>query len=278
MATGKESLYNYNNGLYSETGYPFAGGQLKLQASYSSSVYDASNLQSMVYVSVTLYNIGIDWGYHTGREVNVYWNDSLVASFNPPNLLTSLNVPHVSSLGSAAFPVQHQPDGTCTGTLKVEWNSVILEYTVSGVTINVTELGCKANVSLEPISGGTVPTDVFLVNGKNFLPILQGDIEWARADVNRKSITTMDGTEWMNEKRRHKAAIKILDMSAEQYAEYAAFLATNPAAITYSDSEDGTVKTSTFYITDIKHTKHKVAAGVTYLTGISFNISEKIAT
>lgn len=278
MATGKESLYNYNNGLYSANGYPFSGGQLKLQASYSSSIYDASNLQSMIYVNVTLYNIGIDWGYSPGREVNIYWNDSLVASFNPPNLFTSLNVPHVSSLGTAAFPVQHQPDGTCTGTLKVEWNSVVLAYTVSGQTINVTELGCKASVVLEPIQGGVAPTDVFMVNGTNFLPVLKEDLAFTRAEVNRKSVITMDGTEWAKEKVRHKAEVKLMDMSAEQYAQYASALATNPGSVTYTDAESGIIRTGTFYFTDIKHTKHKVMAGVIYLAEISFNISEKTAT
>lgn len=278
MATGKESLYNYNGREYSPTGYPFPGGQIKLQASYSTSVLDADSKQSMVYVTITLYNIGIDWGYHPGREVNVYWNDNLVATFNPPNLQTSLNVPHVSSLGTAGFPVQHQEDGTCTGVIKVEWNSVILAYTVSGQTINIAELGCKANVICDPIGGGAVPPDVFLVNGINFLNVLKQDIEWTRAEVNRKSITTMNGTEWAQEKKRHKAQIKLLDMSADQYAIFAGALATNPGSIAYLDAEDGTIKTGTFYIMNIKYTKHKIAAGVIYLTGISFDISEMTAT
>lgn len=279
MATGKETKYNYNGGSYSATGYPFAGGQLKLQMSYSTSVHDAANLQSTVFLTVTLYNIGIDWAYYSGRDVTVYWNNNQVAKFAPPGLHESINVPHVNTLGTTSFIVQHQQDGTCTGTLKVEWASTVLDYTISGVTKSITELGCSATVTPETISGGTIPSDVFSINGKSFLNILQYDgLEFSRAEVNKKSVVTMDGTEWAKEKKRHTASVKVMDMSSAQWAEYATYLATNPAQITYKDDEDGKVKTGTFYITNIKQTKRRVIPGLTYLTGISFELSEKSAT
>lgn len=278
MATGRETSYNYNNGSYSSTGYPFSKDQLSLQASYSSSLYDADNLQSIVYVAITLNNIGIDWGYQSGREVNVYWNDNLVASFAPPNLKTVLDRSHVTTIGSASFIVQHTDEEVLTGTLKVEWNTVVLAYTVDGVTKNITELGCKADVMLEAVDGKP-PTDLLVINGKSFLSIIQENgIEVARATVNKKSVLTMDGTEWINEKNKHTIAVKLLDMSADQYAEYAAYLNTNPASVLYKDSETGQAITSVFYITDIKYTKKKVITGLTYLTDISFNLSEKTAT
>ena len=279
MATGRETSYNYNNGAYSASGYPFPGGQLKLQASYSTSVYDAENLQSVVYVAITLYNIGIDWEYQTGREVSIYWNNQLITTFVPPGMHVAINIPHTTSVGSASFVVQHNADGTCTGELKVEWASTVLQYTVSGVTINVTELGCKATVTPETISGGTVPTDVFSINGKSFLSIVQKDgLDVSRAEVNKKSVITMDGTEWASEKKRHTISVKLMDMSSEQFSEYAAYLATNPAAVVYTDSEDGLVHNGTFYISNIRHVKRKVITGVTYLTGLSFDLSEKTAT
>lgn len=279
MSIGKENLYNYNNGAYSATGYPFQADQLKLQASYSTSVYDAGNLQSVVYVTVTLANIGIDWGYSSGKEVSLYWNDNLVSTFNPPNLYTQINVPNVTTLGTASFPVQHQQDGTCTGTLKVEWNSRYLMYTVGGVSINVTELGCKATVTPDTISGGTVPTDVFLINGKSFIEVLKKDgLEFSRAEVNKKSVITMSGTEWATEKKRHTIKVSLLDMSGDQYSEYAGYMATNPASVTYKDEETGKILTSTFYISEVKHKKRMVIPGVTYLTEISFVLTERFAT
>lgn len=280
MATGRESLYNWNNGAYSATGYPFQANQLKLQASYSTSVYDTVSLQSTVYVSVTLANIGIDWGYFEGREVSVYWNDALVAKINPPNLQTSINVNHVTSLGNVSFPVQHQSDGTCSGTLKVEWATVVLAYTVGGVTKNITELGCKASVVADPIEveTGTIPTDLLMINGINFLSVCQKDgIEISRAEVNKKSVITMNGTEWAKERIRHTISVKLLDMSSDQFAEYAAALATNPGAVSYRDAEDGMLHSSAFYILNIKYTKRMVIPGVVYLTGISFELSERSA-
>ncbi len=279
MATGKQSLYNWNNGNYSDTGYPFEAYQLSLQASFSTSVYDTQNLQSMVYVSVTLANIGIDWGYRSGREVKLYWNGTQVASFNPPNLLTQNNVSHTTALGAASFPVQHTSDGQCVGELKVEWTTEVLAYTVNGVTKNVTELGCKGTVIAEPISGGTSISDVFLINGKDFIPIIkEGGIEITRADANTKSVTTMSGTEWKKALNRHDIKLSFMDMSSQQYQEYAASLATNPAAVVYRDDEDGQIKMGTFYITNIRSVKRQALPGVTFLVNLSLELREKTAS
>lgn len=274
MATGIQSLYNYNNGTYSATGYPFANGKFKLQYSYSTSILSKNNLQSTVSVSINVANYGLDIG---ARQLKVYWNGTLQKTINTPAIKNKNNYPHTSILGETSFTVQHDNSGHCSGTLTVEWLCSPLTYS----DVNITELGARGEVTPNdiPISGGGAYDHDYslIINGQEMIPYIQDNgISVSRADRSSSTVTTLDGTDWKSSIEKHKFSVKIKNMSAEQYKTLISkYLLTNPGSVSYKNVDRDNTVSGTFYFFNIKYNIKRVVGNTTYLTNISFDMEER---
>lgn len=91
-----------------------------------------------------------------------------------------------------------------------------------------------------------------------------------------KTVTTLDGTEYTHYVTKYKLDISLLDnLIGSKFTILKSYLATNPAAVTFSNFETGLTFSGTFYIKDLKYQLKKSYGGDAILSGVSFSLIER---
>ena len=92
---------------------------------------------------------------------------------------------------------------------------------------------------------------------------------------NEKTVTTLDGTLYKSSVEKLKLSITCLDMSDSQWHTLSSWLKPSPITIAYTNLETGQTVSGLFYVTDRQYQAKKTVGTITYLTGISFTLTEK---
>ncbi len=95
----------------------------------------------------------------------------------------------------------------------------------------------------------------------------------------KRSVVTLDGTDFVSEIIKHKIEVTLLDMSDYQLKTVLQAIKSRPVSGTYSDFDTGTTFTGYFNISNVSYSARKaIGTGVTamtYMTGISFTAEER---
>lgn len=106
--------------------------------------------------------------------------------------------------------------------------------------------------------------------------IKEGGIDISYVDRVTRSVETMDGKKHYASIQKLKISVSLLDRLYDtSYQLLASTLTTNPASVSYTNFDTGSVYTGTFYIFDKSHKPFKSFAGVTLINDGSFTLEEQ---
>ena len=115
------------------------------------------------------------------------------------------------------------------------------------------------------------------INGVDFSSWIEEDgITQSPIERVKRSIVTMDGTEYRTIIEKQKLDVKLLDMPDSELEQVIAAIALHyPALVTYTSKNGQTYSSVPFYATTPTAKVKKVYGSLTYLGDISFSLEEK---